>query len=396
MSSEPGYALASSTWDDRELAAMQRVIGSGRFTMGDEVAQFERAFAGFVGTEHAVMVNSGSSANLALFAALQHHTRWAFPQGGEVIVPAVSWGTTYYPVAQHGLTLRFVDVAQDDWNLDVELVRAALSERTVGVFAVNLLGAPAPLLELRRLCDEAGVFLIEDNCESLGAALGGRTTGSIGFAGTHSTFFSHHICTMEGGLVTTDDDELRDLLVSIRAHGWLRGLPAENHVHPLTGDPFLDSFTFVLPGYNLRPIELAGATGSEQLVKLPAMLDQRRLNATDFCDLVDGIPWVRPQRPTGESSWFGFGMVLSPEAPVTRAELTRTFAARGIECRPIVAGNFTRNPVMQHLPHAPLAPLPVADELHERGFFVGNHHLPMARELELLQAALTDLGATGA
>ena len=383
------YPLAASSWDGAELAAMQRVIDSGMFTMGAEVAQFERDFAAYIGTGHAVMVNSGSSANLIMLAALRWHSSFGWGDGtGEVIVPAVSWGTTYYPVTQAGLTLRFVDVSASDWNIDLELVAAAIGPRTRGILAVNLLGAPAALIELRRLADATGLFLIEDNCESLGAEIDGKRTGSFGVAGTHSAFFSHHISTMEGGLITTDDDELRDLMVSLRAHGWLRGLAAGNHVHPLTGDEFLDSFTFVLPGYNVRPLELSGAIGQEQMRKLPAMVKQRRRNAESFLRAIAGIPWLRPQRPSGASSWFGFGLVLDAAGPCTRAELAKRLAGSGIDCRPIVAGNFTRNPVMRHLAHEPLPPLPVADELNDQGLFVGNHHFPLERELDYLRECL--------
>lgn len=382
------YPLASSTWDARELEALQRVVASGRYTMGPEVAAYEQAFAGVIGTKHAVAVNSGSSANLVLLAALRHHSTWGFEAGAEIIVPAVSWGTTYYPACQHGLTLRFVDVSAADWNLDLRAVESAVNDRTAGVLAVNLLGAPAPLPQLRELCEQAGIFLIEDNCESLGASIDGHPTGSIGLAGTHSTFFSHHICTIEGGVVTTDDDELHELMVSMRAHGWLRGLPADNRVHPLSGDPFLDSFTFALPGYNLRPTEITGATGKEQLLKLPGLIEQRRLNADAFLACIEQFPWLRAQRPRGESSWFGFGMVISPDAPVGRRALTDDLAAAGVESRPIVAGNFTRHPVIAQLPHAPLPDLPVADELHDRGLFVGNGHVELSGQLELLRAVL--------
>jgi CDP-6-deoxy-D-xylo-4-hexulose-3-dehydrase len=368
---------------------MQRVISSGVFTMGNEVARFEADFAAYIGTRHAVMVNSGSSANLILLAALRWHSVLGWGDGsGEVIVPAVSWGTTYYPVVQAGLDLRFVDVSAEDWNIDVERVAEAIGPATRGIFAVNLLGAPAALLELRELADANGLFLIEDNCESLGAEIDGRRAGGFGLGGTHSAFFSHHISTMEGGLITTDDDELRDLMISMRAHGWLRGLGADNHVHALTGDPFLDSFTFVLPGYNVRPLELSGAIGQEQMRKLPAMVEQRRRNAVRFLAAVDGIPWLRPQRPSGSSSWFGFGLVLDPTGPCSRNELAGRLLEAGIDCRPIVAGNFTRNPVMKRLPHAALPPLPVADELHEHGLFVGNHHFPLDRELEYLRDRL--------
>lgn len=384
-----GYPLALSTWDGDEATAMNRVIESGHFTMGQEVAAFEAGFSAYIGTRHAIMVNSGSSANLLLLSALRYHSRWGWlPGGGEIIVPAVSWGTTYYPVTQNGLTLRFVDVSPIDWNIDVDAVEQAVNERTVGVFAVSLLGAPADFSALNELCEAHDLFLIEDNCESLGAELDGQKTGSLSLAGTHSSFFSHHICTMEGGLVTTDDDELRDLCFSMRAHGWLRGLAADNHVHPLTGDPFLDSFTFALPGYNLRPLELSGAVGQEQLKKLPAMIEVRRSNASRFIELLDSFPQLTTQQPRGNSSWFGFGILPVSGSPAVRLSLVRAFAEREIECRPVVAGNFTRNPVMRHLSHEVSGPLSVADKIHDSGLFVGNHHETMDAQIGLLGDAL--------
>lgn len=391
----PGYPLAMSSWDDAEHKALLRVIESGNFTMGSEVAAFERDFAEFIGTRHAVMVNSGSSANLLLLSALRFHSEWGYEAGGEVIVPAVSWGTTYFPVTQNGLTLRFVDVSPDDWNIDVDQVADAINEKTVAVFAVSLLGAPADFARLRAICASAGVLLIEDNCESLGASVQGKMAGSFGVGGTHSGFFSHHICTMEGGVVTTDDDELRDLMVSMRAHGWLRGLPEQNFVHPLTGDPFLDSFTFALPGYNLRPLEFSGATGREQMVKLPDMLRIRRENAVRFLDRCGVLPGVGVQRPLGESSWFGFGMLLHGDLEDKRTVLVDELRKREVDCRPVVAGNFTKNPVMRHLPHVIEGELVQAEALDSRGLFVGNHHVPIDRELDLVVEAIEAARASG-
>lgn len=387
-SSTPSYPLALSSWDGAEQDALRRVIESGQFTMGQEVAQFERNFAQFIGTRHAVMVNSGSSANLLLLSALRYHSGVAWPVMGDVIVPAVSWGTTYFPVTQNGLRLKFVDVSGGDWNIDPQRVVEAIDHNTVAVFAVSLLGAPAALTELRALCIAKGIVLLEDNCESLGASLDGRLTGSIGLAGTHSGFFSHHICTMEGGLITTDDDELRDLMFSMRAHGWLRGLPPGNHVHPLTGDAFDDSYTFALPGYNLRPLELSGAAGIEQLKKLPEMLRVRRLNAERFVAAFADHDAVSIQRPRGESSWFGFGMQLKGTLEGRRRRVVEELSARGVESRPVVAGNFLKNPVMKHLSHIAEGDFSNADQLDRNGLFVGNHHIELGEEFELVAEAL--------
>jgi len=203
-----------------------------------------------------------------------------------------------------------------------------------------------------------------------------------------STFFSHHICTMEGGLVLTDDEELAQIVTSLRAHGWTRELPERNHVFDKTGDPFEDLFRFVLPGYNVRPLEMEAAVGVVQLRKLDHMLAERRTNAALFKELFADRNYVSTQTPVGESSWFGFALTLQERLTGRRHEVVEALRAAGIECRPIVAGNFTRNPVIDKLDHSIHGTLDSADKIHEDGFFVGNHHYDISRELELLQDVL--------
>ena len=162
------YKLASDTWDQEEIWAIHRVIASGRYTMGEEVKKFEKQFAEFFGTNHAVMTNSGSSANLISIAALALNPE--YKNKGNIIVPAVSWSTTYFPVHQWGYTLRFVDVDPYTFNIDVDKVEAAIDEDTAAIFTVNLLGNSSDLPGLKMLCDKYNITLLEDNCESLGAS----------------------------------------------------------------------------------------------------------------------------------------------------------------------------------------------------------------------------------
>ncbi|KRA22247.1 pyridoxamine 5-phosphate oxidase [Microbacterium sp. Root61] len=378
------YPLATTTWDDAEYAALQTVIASGRFTMGPEVRAFEREFAEAVGAKYAVMVNSGSSANLVALAAAVVNPDVDLNPGDEVIVPAVSWATTFYPVHQLGLRLRFVDVDLDTLNIDVEKVAAAISPATKAIFAVNLLGNPADLVALTELARVHDLVLLEDNCESLGATLNGRQAGTYGLAGTYSAFFSHHISTMEGGLVTTDDEYTYQAAVSLRAHGWTRELPDDNLIHPKSGEPFDDLFRFVLPGYNVRPLEMSGALGREQVKKLPGLIEGRRRNAAVFVERFAGRDDVRIQRENGESSWFGFSLLLEGRLAGRRHDVVHALTAAGVEVRPIVAGNFTRNPVMQHLDAIVPDELPAADRIHDDGLFVGNHHYLIDAQIDLL------------
>ncbi len=387
---EIAYPLASTTWDLEEYAALTRVIDSGRFTMGKEVSEFEQVFAEFIGTKHAVMFNSGSSANLGLIAAAKYMKNPIFHPGDEVIVPAVSWSTTYYPIHQQELVLSFVDIDIETLNLDLSKVREAITPKTRAILAVNLLGNPCELTALRALADEHGLVLLEDNCESLGAKHGNQYSGTFGLGGTFSTFFSHHISTMEGGLVATNDSTLDETMRSIRAHGWTRDLAPKNSVHDKTGDEWDDLFRFVLPGFNLRPLEMEGALGKTQLSKLSSFVHQRRQNAQYLLGFQERFPSMQLQREIGESSWFGFSLILKNNLSGKRKDLISRLNESGIQSRPIVAGNFARNPVMKHLRHAELPELPNADKAHFDGLFVGNHHYSMKSELDLLVTVLEE------
>lgn len=382
------YPLASSTWDTAEIEAIQEVIQSGHFTMGEQVASFETKFAKAVGAKFAVMVNSGSSANLALLAACRYLREPIIAPGDEILVPAVSWSTTYYPINQLGATLKFVDVDPLTLNIDTKKIESAIGPKTRGIFAVNLLGNPANWIELKILADRHDLILLEDNCESLGANIDGRETGTFGFGGTFSSFFSHHISTMEGGLIVTDDEPLFHTLKSVRAHGWTRDLPEENFVHNKTGRAWDDLFRFVIPGYNIRPLEIEAAVGKVQLEKLPSFIRMRRRNAKYFNEAMKEISGFQLQEELGESSWFGFSLILEGKLRGRREQLIDLLQEAEIESRPIVSGNFTRNPVIRHLDHAPIGPLPGADEVHDNGLFVGNHHYDLSKEINLLVEVL--------
>ena len=238
------YSLAHDTWDKKELIALQRVMDSGRYTMGPEVAKFEEQFAKHVKAKYAVMTNSGSSANLIALTSIVQNPKYDLKAGDEVIVPAVSWSTTFFPVQQNGLVLKFVDIDKDTLNIDCKLVEQAITEKTKAVFAVNLLGNSCELAELKRICDNRGLVLIEDNCESFGASHQNKYCATWGTAGTFS-FFPAHLQTMEGGMIVTDDEDLYDYMRSLRAHGWVRDIGNDSSLYTKSGDPFEDSFRFV-------------------------------------------------------------------------------------------------------------------------------------------------------
>lgn len=386
------YSLADTTWDDAEYHALSRVIASGRFVMGENVVRFERDFSDWVGARHCVMVSSGSAANLLMVAALFYRKKGRLARGDEVIVPAVSWSTTYSPLYQYGLTLKFVDIDANTLNYDLSALATAVTDKTRLIVAVNLLGNPNDFARIREIISGRDIVLIEDNCESMGAIYRERQAGTFGLMGSFSSFFSHHISTMEGGMIVTDDEELYHILLSLRAHGWTRNLPKHNHVcGPKSEDTFVELYRFVLPGYNVRPTELNAAVGIEQLKKLPRFIQVRRDNARMFKTLISDFPYLRMQREIGKSSWFGFSLVVGPDAPYRRADLIQTMETYQIECRPIVTGNFTKNEVIKWFDYTIHGELRNAEDIDLNGFFVGNHHYPLDAQFELLGRALHSL-----
>ena len=382
------YPLATSTWGEKELQAIQSVIDKDIFTMGDSVKQFEDDFAKFLDKKYCVMASSGSAANLIATAALFYTKNPMLKRGDEVIVPAVSWSTTYFPLQQYGLKLKFVDIDLETLNYDLDALESAVTDETKMVMVVNLLGNPNDFHKIEKIIGDRNIFIFEDNCESMGAEYKGKQTGTFGVMGTFSTFFSHHMATMEGGFVTTDDEELYHILLSLRAHGWTRNLPKENKVSSKSDDWFEESFRFVLPGYNVRPVEMSGAIGVEQLKKLPSFIEQRRKNAKLFVKLFKDHKDFMIQKDVGESSWFGFSLIIKPDSKLNRKEVISKLKENSIDCRPIVTGNFTRNEVMKFFEYEVHNGLKNADYLHDNGFFIGNSQVCLDGEIRFLAEVL--------
>ena len=382
------YSLASSTWDEKEISAIKTVIASNMFTMGKQVAEYETQFADFFGSRFALMVNSGSTANLLMIASLffTKNKKYRLKRGDEVIVPAVSWSTTYFPLQQYGLKVKFVDIDRETLNIDLDKLAFAITEKTKAILCVNLLGNPNDFDKIKDLIADKNITLLEDNCESMGATYQGKQAGTFGLMGTYSSFFSHHIATMEGGCIVTDDEEIYHILLAIRSHGWTRNLPEKNHVTGIKSDDwFEESFKFVLPGYNVRPLEMSGAIGIEQLKKLPDFIRTRQENARYFVETFRNHPYVQIQKETEQSSWFGFSLVLKENSPINRKQLIHKLQKNNIECRPIVTGNFLKNTeVLQYFDYEVAGTIENAEYIDQNGLFVGNQQKLIKEEIKFL------------
>ena len=391
------YKLASSSWGKEEVQAMHDVIDSGSHSMGANVKKFEKEFAEYIGTKHAIMVNSGSSANLIGFHALKLLQFQNTDHQIRVAVPAVSWSTTYFPLQQLGFELVFVDVDIKNFNMDLDMLeKIAIDHKIDFVCGVNLLGNPMDFHRLESICKANNILYVEDNCESLGAEYESKKTGGFGLFGSFSFFFSHHLVTMEGGMVCTDSSELADYARALRAHGWLREVDKDSKLHRLLDgvSDFEKKFRFVVPGYNLRPIEMEGAIGSVQLKKAESFFEFRRSNHRKIQEVLSQHEDLHLQEAFDGATWFGFGILLTNKLEGKRDVLVDYFEKYNIEARPLLAGNFLKNPVIDHIDHIVPYECKNADYIDVNGVMLGNYNRDMTNELMLLQDCLADFSSS--
>ena len=291
---------------------------STQVTMGRKVKQFEQMFADYIGVNHAIMVNSGSSANLLALSVLTNPVlsdHWV--AGDEIITPAVTWATTVFPMINCGLVPVLVDVDIDTFNLLPEEVEKAITPRTKAIMPVHLLGNPCDMDTITAISQKHNLRIIEDTCEAHGAEWKGKKVGSFGDFASFSFFFTHHISTIEGGMLVTDNEELAELARAMRVFGWIRELRDRESLAAL--HPDIDPrYLFINLGFNLRPTEIQGAFGIHQLPKLDNYIEIRRANAGHWADSLNISPHIKLHReiPDTRHVWFGYPIIAQPGAPL--------------------------------------------------------------------------------
>ncbi len=385
----PLVKLHEATYDADEINAVVDCLLNIEVTMGPRVRRFEDEFCRKYGHKNAVMCNSGSSANLLAIAAMANPvTKDRLKPGDEVIVPALCWSTTVWPLIQMQLVPVIVDVDLETLNLDLNEVERAITPKTKALMIVPIYGNPCDMDAVAALCRRRGLQLIEDSCESLGATYKGRHVGSFGRVGQFSFYYSHHITTLEGGMVVTDDDGLAETLRVLRAHGWVREM--RNPTPHVDAHPDIDpKFLFVNLGYNLRATEPQGAMGSLQLKKLDRCIRIRRDNAAYFRKALaahDAFFGHVAEQKNGKSSWFGYPMRVKKGAPFKQRDVVAFLRSRGLEMRPLNAGNIAGQPAMKLYEHRVAGALPRANEVWKSGFTFGNHqHVSKAAREYIVQ-----------
>ncbi len=374
--SNPIIRLHEPTFGGEEIWAALAVLLSTRVTMGPQVRKFEEMYAEKYGYKDAVMVNSGSSANLLAVAAVVNPR---YPNqlkpGDEVIVPALSWSTTVWPLVQFGLVPVFCDHDPKTLNIDPNEIEAAIGPKTRAIKLVHVYGNPCDMDAIMAIADKHNLVVIEDSCESMGATYKGKAVGGMGQVGTFSTYFSHHITTLEGGFCVTNDPEFAELMRVLRAHGWVREV--KDRQKYLDKYPHIDpKFLFVNSGFNLRATEVQAAMGQIQLPKIDAFIDARTETAMYYkSELVPYLNQftVQDQQADAVSSWFGLPMTIRLGADFTKADICSHLNADGIETRPLIAGNMAEQPAMELFEHRVQGDLANAKHAMAAGFTWGNH-----------------------
>lgn len=391
--------LSLPSYDVEEVMEALDSLLTKRVTMGSKVHEFERRFADYIGVRYAIMVNSGSSANLLALSVLTNPLLDGRIQpGDEIITPAVTWATTVFPIIQVGALPVLVDVDHDTLNISPEEVERALTPRTRAIMLVHLLGNPCTMEPLMQLARAHSLFVIEDCCEAHGAEVGGRRVGSFGHLATFSFYFSHHITTIEGGMVLSNDVHLDELARALRVFGWVRDLRnREAHAREHVGiDP---RYLFVNLGYNFRPTEIQGAFGIHQLAKLECFIKARQETArfwTEHLRPFERYFFLPAEREGLRHAWLFYPLLIRPNAPFTRDELAAFLESLGVETRPIMTGNIEEQPVMRHFPYRAVGELPTARFIMRNGMLVGLHHGFGDKEREALVTYIEEFVKTRA
>ncbi|KRZ97301.1 Lipopolysaccharide biosynthesis protein RfbH [Trichinella sp. T8] len=362
--SVPSYGV------DEVLNAMDSLL---RFetTMNRKVADFEKRFANFVGAKHAVMVNSGSSADLlACFACVTPGLALLAPDD-EILVPALTWPTQIWSAAMAGLKVKTIDIDPTTLNSNVEQIEQAIGPQTKALFLVHLMGNPCQMEPIVSLCRRRGLVLLEDCCESLNARSNGQHVGTFGAAGTFSFFFSHHLVTMEGGMVVTNDDRFADALRMLRAHGWCRDM-LNKPVVPMDRDA---RFTFTHWGFNVRPTELQGAFGQVQLNRLVQFGQSRNRKFQLIQNYMGKHPELQLPVPYSNTDpcWMFVPITVKPNQRFSRDQLVNFLEQHGVETRPVVVGDLKKQPAAEHFDFLRDSNHSGPELIDQHAFIVGLH-----------------------
>ena len=372
------YPLNSDNMRDQDLSEAIKVIFSRQLTMSKETKKFEDIFKKKLKLNNSLMLNSGSSANLLAFQCLINpYRKKRLKPKDEVLIPAICWSTSLWPIIQSGLKPVFVDVDKDTFNISIKDLESKITKKTKAIMLVHVLGNSTNMKKLLSVIKRRKLILIEDTCESLGSKYGNKYLGSFGEFSTFSFFYSHQITSGEGGMICCKSREDYEILKALRSHGFSRGLRDEKKFAKKYNK--VDSrFLFINSGFNLRPTDIQAAIGSSQFKSLDIFTRQRSQNRNVLIkSLKKDKLWVNQvtflnENKNVKASWFGIPMLFNKKYKKNKFKIMKKLNDNGIDTRPIISGNFTRQPaVMKYNILKKDASYPNADHIHKLGFFIG-------------------------
>ena len=374
------YPLLENALSSNDLASGIKVIASGQLTMSKKTEEFEKYFAKKIGSKFAVMVNSGSSANLlATFAACNPLRKNRFNKGDEALIPSVCWPTSLWPLVQAGLKPVFVDVDKETLNVNSESLIKKITKKTKVIMLVHVLGNSTKIEKIIKIAKRKKIIIIEDTCESLGSTYNNKNLGTFGDFGTYSFFYSHQITSGEGGMIVCNNIDDYELLKTMRSHGWSRGLKNQKKIENQNKN--LDPrFIFINSGFNLRPLDITAAIGFNQFKRLKSFIKIRNMNCKKIINsLKKSKKWDQQFsffkiNSKVKPSFFGFPVLLNKRYIGKRKKYLKLLDRLGVETRPIISGNFLNQPAVKLFKLKKIkSKVPQAQEVENLGFFIGLH-----------------------
>ncbi len=380
------YQLSPNSFSNKDMIEGIKVLLSKKITMSSITKKFEKEFAKFIGSKYALMVNSGSSANLlATFAMINPMNKNKLKPGDECLIPSLCWSTSLWPIVQAGLKPKFVDVDPKTLNVSLEDVKKKINKKTKAMILVNVLGNSTDIVKLKKLLNKYKIKLIEDNCESLGSKFKNKYLGSFGEFGTFSFYYSHQITSGEGGMIICNDKKNYKIIHSLRSHGWDRGITKNNN-----------DFNFINSGFNLRPTEVSAAIGYNQFKKLNYFKKIRSINRKKIINKIkrskkwkNQFTFIEPNKNL-KPSWFGLPILINNKYLNKKNKFLSYLNKNGIETRPIISGNFLNQPSIKlYKLNTKKEFYKGAQDIQNRGFFIGIHVKEISnKQLKLLETKL--------
>ncbi len=377
------YPLIDNPYRPKDIYQAIKVLKSSRITSGPKTLEFQKKFSKKIKTKFSLLVNSGSSANLlAIQCLINPYRKKRLKQGDEILIPSLCWSTSLWPIIQSGLKPKFVDVEKHTLNLDLNDLRKKISKKTKGIMLVHVLGNCTNMDELMKIIKKFNLTLIEDTCESLGTTYKNKYLGTFGEFSSFSFYSSHQISSGEGGMICCKYEEDFEIIKSLRAHGWSRGLKKEKIIAKKNKQ--LDKrFIFYNSGFNLRSTDIAASIGLSQFKDLDKFIKIRTANRKLILEIfknknkINNSYNIIKENKYVKPSWFGMPILISKN--LKRDKIVSNLEKKGVETRPIISGNFLKQPSIKKYKLNSNIKMKNAEYINRKGFFIGLPTKPLRK-----------------